>query len=375
MFRLIKETSKGKARLGELHTDHGIIPTPIFMPVGTVGTVKAIDRKTLADKVKAPVILGNTYHLYLRPGNLIMEQAGGLHAFMNWPGALLTDSGGYQVFSLSAIRKLEPDGVVFKSHIDGSLHKFTPSNVIEAQRIMGSDIMMVLDECPPFPATKEYVAKSLELTHRWASESLESFQNSQNRYSHKQQIFGICQGGVFPGLRKESIEILSQMDFDGMAIGGLSVGEPADNMYEITDICTDVLPTDKPRYLMGVGTPADLLESVARGVDMFDCVMPTRNARNGMLFTRNGIINIKNAKWKTCFDPADPEFPSDLCTDHSMAYVHHLFRAGEILGIQLATSHNLTFYLWLMQTIREKIRNETFYTWYPSMAAILKKRV
>lgn len=375
MFQLIKETTKGKARRGEIQTDHGSIPTPIFMPVGTAGTVKAVDTHTLTGKIKAPIILGNTYHLYLRPGTDIMKQAGGLHSFMNWPGALLTDSGGYQVFSLSEIRKLEADGVVFKSHLDGSSHKFTPSQVIETQRVFGSDIMMVLDECPPYPATEDYVRKSLQLTHRWAEESVHAFRNSQDRYGHRQFLYGICQGGVFPGLRRESVETLSRMDFDGMAIGGLSVGEPSEKMYEITDISTDLLPTDKPRYLMGVGTPADLLESVARGVDMFDCVMPTRNARNGMLFTRNGIINMKNAKWKTHFGSADEGFPSDLCSNHTLAYVHHLFRASEILGLQLASAHNLTFYLWLMEEIRRQIEADTYEEWYPNMARQVATRL
>ena len=375
VFRLIKETSKGKARRGEMLTGHGTIPTPIFMPVGTAGSVKAVDTATLTGKINAPIILGNTYHLYLRPGTGVMEQAGGLHAFMNWPGALLTDSGGYQVFSLSDIRKVEADGVVFKSHLDGSTHKFTPAQVVETQRIFGSDIMMVLDECPPYPAEESYVRKSLELTHRWAGESLRAFRQSPARYGHRQYLFGICQGGVYPDLRRNSVEVLSGMDFDGMAIGGLSVGEPVEKMYEITDLSTDLLPRDKPRYLMGVGTPGDLLESVARGVDMFDCVMPTRNARNGMLFTRNGIINVRNARWKTHFAPADDGFHSDLCTGHTMAYLHHLFRAGEILGIQLATAHNLTFYLWLMEQVRSHILDDTYYEWYPGMVAKVTARV
>ncbi len=375
MFQLIKETSKGKARLGELHTSHGTIPTPVFMPVGTAGSVKAVDTHTLTEKIRAPIILGNTYHLYLRPGTAILEQGGGLHRFMNWPGALLTDSGGYQVFSLSEIRKLETDGVVFKSHLDGSQHKFTPSRVIHTQRIFGSDIMMVLDECPPFPASESYVKKSLELTHHWAADSINAFRNSTDRYGHRQFLFGICQGGVYSDLRRQSINVLSQMEFDGMAIGGLSVGEPSESMYEITDLSTDLLPRDKPRYLMGVGTPADLLESVARGVDMFDCVMPTRNARNGMLFTRNGIINIKNAKWKTHFAPADEGFHTDLCLHHTMAYVHHLFRAGEILGLQLATAHNLTFYLWLMKEMRRHIHEESFGDWYPVMVRQVSRRL
>ncbi len=374
MFQLTKETTKGKARRGVLQTDHGAIQTPIFMPVGTAGTVKAVDSLTLTDKIKAPVILGNTYHLYLRPGNEIMQHAGGLHQFMNWPGALLTDSGGYQVFSLSDIRKLEQDGVVFKSHLDGSEHKFTPANVIETQRILGSDIMMTLDECPPYPATEAYVSNSLDLTHRWARDCFHAFKNGTERFGHRQFLFGITQGGIYPDLRRQSIQTLSETDFDGMAIGGLSVGEPPEKMYEITDLSTDYLPRNKPRYLMGVGTPADLLESVARGVDMFDCVMPTRNARNGMLFTADGIINLKNARWKTHFESADPDFPSDLCQNHTLAYLHHLFRAGEILGIQLATAHNLTFYLWLMEQIRNHIDDDTYNEWYPAMAENVRKR-
>ncbi len=375
MFQLIKETTKGKARLGKLVTDHGTIPTPIFMPVGTAGTVKALDNATLVDKINAPLILGNTYHLYLRPGIDIMDRAGGLHRFMNWPGALLTDSGGYQVFSLSANRKLESDGVIFKSHLDGSRHKFTPSNVISSQRNFGSDIMMVLDECPPYPASKNYVRQSLDLTHRWARDCYDSYTSSTDRYGHRQFLFGITQGGVYPELRNQSIRELSEIDFDGLAIGGLSVGEPAELMYEITDISTDTLPRDKPRYLMGVGTPVDLLESVARGVDMFDCVMPTRNARNGMLFTRNGIINIKNAHWKSHFESADPHFPSDLCRNHTMAYLHHLFKAGEILGLQLASAHNLTFYMWLMKEIRRHIAEDTYDEWYQGMIANVGRRI
>ena len=375
MFHLIKETTKGKARLGELKTDHGTIPTPIFMPVGTAGSVKAVDTSTLAHKIKAPIILGNTYHLYLRPGNETMQQAGGLHKFMNWPGALLTDSGGYQVFSLSDIRKLESDGVVFQSHIDGSRHKFTPENVVETQRILGSDIMMVLDECPPYQADESYVRKSLDLTHRWAETSWKAFRSSTERYGYRQSLFAITQGGVYPELRKQSVRTLTEIEFDGMAIGGLSVGEPADLMYDITDLSTDLMPRNKARYLMGVGTPADLLESVARGVDMFDCVIPTRNARNGMIFTKNGSINIRNARWKNHFNSADPEFGSDLCKNHTMAYLHHLFKAGEILGLQLATAHNLTFYLWLMEQIRIHIEADTYYEWYPGMADMARKKI
>ena len=374
MFRLIKEMSKGKARTGELTTGHGVIPTPVFMPVGTAGTVKSVDFITLAEKIRSQIILGNTYHLYLRPGSDIIHKAGGLHAFMNWTGALLTDSGGYQVFSLSEIRKLEEDGVIFQSHLDGSRHKFTPQGVIETQRFFGSDIMMVLDECPPYPAEREYVRQSLTLTHRWAEESIRAFRDTRSLYGHRQFLFGIAQGGTYPQLRKESMEFLSELDFDGMAIGGLSVGEPAPIMYDITDQCTDWMPRHKPRYLMGVGTPADLLECVARGIDMFDCVMPTRNARNGMLFTRHGTLNIRNAKWKDHFHSPDPEFESDLCRYHTMAYLHHLFKSGEILGIQLASAHNLTFYTWLMGQMRDHIINDTFYDWYPDTAKSVKTK-
>ncbi|MDI6402549.1 tRNA guanosine(34) transglycosylase Tgt [Balneolaceae bacterium ANBcel3] len=375
MFQLLKETSSGKARAGLLNTGHGTLPTPIFMPVGTAGTVKAVDNRTLQEKVQAPIILGNTYHLYLRPGNAIMAEAGGLHSFMNWQGALLTDSGGYQVYSLSDIRTLENDGVIFKSHLDGSRHKFTPENVVETQRILGSDIMMVLDECPPYPSSYEYVKKSLVLTHRWAQKSVEAYKNSESRYGHKQYLFGIVQGGTYSDLRKESVLALSEMEFSGLAIGGLSVGEPPEVMYEVSDVATDILPKDKPRYLMGVGTPSDILNGIARGIDMFDCVMPTRNARNGMLFTENGIINIRNAKWKSHFASADPGFPSDLCQLHTMAYVHHLFKSGEILGLQLASAHNLMFYLWLVREARKHILDDTFDSWYPAMDKKVKHRL
>lgn len=345
------------------------------MPVGTSGTVKAVDTEKLIDIIQAPLILGNTYHLYLRPGNDIMKKAGGLHSFMNWPKALLTDSGGYQVFSLSAMRKMEEDGVVFKSHLDGSRHRFTPENVIETQRILGSDIMMVLDECPPYPSQKSFLIESLDRTHRWAKESFKAFSNTTSRYEHRQYIFGITQGGMEPELRQQSAGFLADIGFDGIAIGGLSVGEPKHLMYDMTDISTEVLPQNKPRYLMGVGTPADLLESVARGVDMFDCVMPTRNARNGMIFTRHGIINIRNAKWKNHFSSPDSGFYSTLCRCHTMAYLHHLFRCDEILGIQLASEHNLTFYLWLMEQIRLHIDDDSYYNWYPEVKKEVERRI
>lgn len=345
------------------------------MPVGTLGTVKAVSQYELYNNVQAPIILGNTYHLYLRPGTDILHQAGGLHQFMNWQGSLLTDSGGYQVFSLSDIRKLHEEGVSFKSHIDGSSHLFTPENVVDTQRILGSDIMMVLDECPPYPSEESYTHNSMELTHRWAARGRDHFQKTTPLYGHDQSQFGIVQGGTFPELRKQSCSSIAELDFEGNAIGGLSVGEPTDIMYEMSDLCTDILPADKPRYLMGVGTPANLLENVARGVDMFDCVMPTRNARNGMLFTRNGIINLKNAKWKTCFESPDPGFESETCRSYTLGYLHHLFKSDEILGLRLATLHNLMFYTWLMNQIREKINDNSFHQWYNVEAEELSRRL
>lgn len=345
------------------------------MPVGTLATVKGIHQSDLKNKVKAQIILGNTYHLYLRPGNTIMRAAGGLHQFMNWDGPILTDSGGYQVFSLSENRKLEEKGATFKSHIDGSKHQFTPENVIETQRVLGSDIMMVLDECPPYPCDENYARNSMHLTHRWASRCLTAFRETDGLYGHRQHLFGIVQGSVYPQLRRESSKAIADLDFHGNAIGGLSVGEPAHLMYEMTDLVTDLLPEHKPRYLMGVGTPANLLHNIARGVDMFDCVMPTRNARNGMIFTRNGTINLRNAKWKSAFESADEGFESDLCSQHTLAYMHHLIRCGELLGMELASLHNLTFYLWLMAEVRQHIDNDTFEAWYPAMAETLDRRL
>lgn len=375
MFRIEKVSDKTKARKGLLETDHGSIETPIFMPVGTLGTVKAVNQDDLKNKVKAQIILGNTYHLYLRPGNKIMQDAGGLHNFMGWDQPILTDSGGYQIFSLSDIRELREEGAEFQSHLDGSKHLFSPENVVDTQRILGSDIMMILDECPPYPAEYDYVKKSMGLTHRWAERGRKQFEQTEPLYGHNQMQFGIVQGGTFEDLRKESSEFMASLDFEGLAIGGLSVGEPTDLMYEVTAYNTDFLPKDKPRYLMGVGTPGNLLQCVALGIDMFDCVMPTRNARNGMLFTRNGTINIRNAKWKNHHKPLDPDFPSDACQRYKMSYVHHLFRNDELLGLELASKHNLTFYLWLMQTIREKISEGTFADWYPGMMETVERRI
>jgi queuine tRNA-ribosyltransferase len=375
LFSLTKKADQTKARLGKIETAHGEVETPIFMPVGTLGTVKGVSQDDLHQKIKAQIILGNTYHLYLRPGNEIMKAAGGLHRFMGWDGPILTDSGGYQIFSLADIRNLKERGATFQSHLDGSKHLFTPENVVDTQRVLGSDIMMILDECPPWPAEYDYVKNSMDLTHRWAKRGREAFLNSDSLYEHKQHQFGIVQGGTHKELRKESSDHMVALDFEGLAIGGLSVGEPTDIMYEITDFNTDYLPDDKPRYLMGVGTPANLLQCVAFGIDMFDCVMPTRNARNGMLFTRHGKINVRNAKWKHHHKPLDSDFPSDLSTRYNMSYIHHLIKSNELLGLELTSLHNLTFYLWLMEQIRDKIRNETFHSWYPGMMRQVEERL
>lgn len=375
MYTLLSSCSTSKARLGKLTTQHGEIETPIFMPVGTLATVKAVSQDQLVDKIKAQIILGNTYHLYLRPGCEIITNAGGLHKFMHWNKPILTDSGGYQIFSLSANRKLEEEGAFFKSHIDGSKHLFTPENVVEIQRVLGSDIMMLLDECPPYPSTYAYAKSSMELTHRWAKRGRKHFLETTQHYDHTQFQFGIVQGGTYKDLRIESTKFMADQDFEGIAIGGLSVGEPIPLMYELTDLNTDYLPKNKARYLMGVGTPSNLIEGVARGIDMFDCVMPTRNARNGMVFTRHGRVNLRNAKWKDHHNVFDPDFPSDLCSKYSMAYIHHLIKANEIFGLSLASQHNLTFYLWLMEEIRTHIKNDTFGEWYPKMAQQLDIRL
>lgn len=345
------------------------------MPVGTLASVKAVKQDDLKEKIKAQIILGNTYHLYLRPGCDIMESAGGLHSFMNWDRPILTDSGGYQVFSLSDNRELTEEGAEFKSHLDGSKHMFTPENVVDIQRTLGSDIMMVLDECPPYPCSYEYAKESMELTHRWEKRGREAFLNTDPKYVHTQAQFGIVQGSTFEDLRIESAKRVTDMDFEGIAIGGLSVGEPTDLMYEMTDLNTDYLPEEKPRYLMGVGKPANLLHCIARGVDMFDCVLPTRNARNGQIFTKNGYVNISNAKWKNHHEPLDPDFQSDLCSKYKMSYIHHLFRNNELLGLELASLHNLTFYLWLMDEVKERIANNTFANWYKDMANRVGRKI
>jgi queuine tRNA-ribosyltransferase len=352
-----------KARAGVLETPHGKIQTPIFMPVGTIGSVKAVTQQDLKEDVKAQIILGNTYHLYLRPGTQILEQAGGLHKFMNWDGPILTDSGGYQVYSLSKNRKINTEGVVFKSHIDGSKHTFTPENVMDIQRSIGADIIMAFDECPPYPCDKTYARESLHITNQWLDRCFKRLDETTPLYGHEQALFPIVQGSVFPDLRKESAEYIANKGAFGNAIGGLSVGEPHEMMYEMTDLVCSILPADKPRYLMGVGTPANILECIALGVDMFDCVMPTRNARNGMLFTWNGTINMKNKKWENDFSPLDESGDSYVDSYYTKAYVRHLFAANEILALQIASVHNLNFYLRLVETAREKIIEGTFAAW------------
>ncbi len=362
--------SDGKARAGIVSTERGDIPTPIFMPVGTQGTVKAIENREL-DEVGAKIILGNTYHLYLRPGLEIIERAGGLHQFINWNHPILTDSGGYQVFSLSDLRGISEEGVRFKSHIDGSQHLFTPESVVDMQRTLGSDIMMVLDECTPYPCDEEYAGKSNELTLRWAERCKIQMERSSAKYGKQQSVFAIVQGSVYESIRERSAEALVGMGFDGFAIGGLSVGEPSDAMYRMTEVCTAILPSDRPRYLMGVGTPENILESIERGVDMFDCVLPTRNGRNAVLFTRNGKLNMKNAGHAFDFMPPDAECACYTCRNFSRAYIRHLFKSQEILGLQLATIHNLHFYLWLVRSAREAILEDRFAEWKSGMLRFL----
>ena len=375
MFQLHTTCSTSKARLGSLTTDHGVIETPIFMPVGTLGTVKGVSQDRLKDPIQAQIILGNTYHLYLRPGTEVIQASGGLHGFMNWDRPILTDSGGYQIFSLSDIRTLDEEGAHFKSHLDGSKHLFTPENVVDIQRVLGSDIMMILDECPPYPSDYAYAKNSMELTHRWAKRGRKQFLETQALYGHRQFQFGIVQGGTYKDLRIASAEFMAEQNFEGIAIGGLSVGEPIPLLYEMTDVNTDFMPKEKARYLMGVGTPANLLESIARGVDMFDCVMPTRNARNGTIFTREGKVNLRNSKWKNHHSPLDPDFPSDLCQKYHMSYIHHLLKSNELFGMTLASEHNLQFYLWLMKEVREHIKNDTFASWYPHMVTQLESKI
>lgn len=374
-FKLETSDKFSKARAGELTTDHGTIQTPIFMPVGTAGTVKAVHQRELENDIKAQIILGNTYHLYLRPGLDIIEKAGGLHKFNGWNKPILTDSGGYQVYSLSEVRKIKEEGVTFRSHIDGSKHLFTPESVMDIQRTIGADIIMAFDECTPYPCEYGYARKSIEMTHRWLKRCCDRFDSTEPKYGYSQTLFPIVQGSVYKDLRKKSAEVIASFEREGNAIGGLSVGEPAEDMYAMTEIVCDILPYEKPRYLMGVGTPVNILENIALGIDMFDCVMPTRNARNGMLFTRNGFINIRNEKWKDDFSPIDPD--SDLFADltYSKAYLRHLITSKEILGAQIATLHNLHFYIWLVAEARKKIISGEFYNWKNTMTKQLSQRL
>ncbi|MFK7848002.1 MAG: tRNA guanosine(34) transglycosylase Tgt [Rhodothermales bacterium] len=374
-FDLEQRDPDSLARAGKVYTDHGIIETPIFMPVGTVGSVKGVTPAELESEIQAQIILGNTYHLYLRPGADLLEQAGGLHKFMQWSGPILTDSGGYQIFSLASRRKLTEEGALFQSHIDGSKHQFTPESVVDMQRSIGSDIMMVLDECPPADASMSYVKESNEMTMRWAARCKAQAAATSHKYGHAQYLFPIVQGGVFPEIRKDSAKRLVEMEFPGYAIGGLSVGEPAEQMYAMVEVATQYLPESKPRYLMGVGTPANLLENIARGIDMFDCVMPTRNGRNGMLFTTEGIINIRNKKWHDNFSVIDPGLPGYNAQTFSKAYLRHLFIAGELLGLQIASIQNLSFYLWLMKEARKAIIEQRFTSWKNEIQPKVSRRL
>jgi len=374
-FDLIKEDKKTNARRGVLHTDHGDIPTPIFMPVGTLGTVKGVHYRDLINEVKAKIVLSNTYHLYLRPGTEVIKAAGGLHKFAGIDLPILTDSGGYQVFSLSENRKLTEEGAHFKSHIDGSKHLFTPENVVDIQRILGSDIMMALDECTAYPVDKDEARKSMELTHKWLERGWKHFEETKPLWGHNQAYFPIVQGSVFEDLRRESAKFISSFPAVGYAIGGLSVGEPAGIMYDMIEVVNEILPQDKPRYLMGVGTPANILEAVERGVDMFDCVMPTRNGRNGMLFTYKGIINIKNEKWKYDFSPIDEDGEAFVDRHYSKAYLRHLMVSNEMLGAQIASIHNLSFYLRLVSDIRKHIEAGDFKEWKDSIIEQVQTRL
>ena len=374
-FTILKKDINSKARLGKLKTDHGEINTPIFMPVGTSGTVKGVHQHELMNDTAAKIVLGNTYHLYLRPGLDTIQKSGGLHKFIGWNRPLLTDSGGYQVYSLSSRRKIEEKGVKFQSHINGSYHFFTPEYAIDIQRTIGADIIMAFDECTPYPCDFKYAKKSMELTHRWLKRCCDRFDMTNEKYNYKQTLFPIVQGSIYKDLRKKSADQIASFNRDGNAIGGLSVGEPHDLMYEMTEIACSILPTDKPRYLMGVGTPVNLLENIALGVDMFDCVMPTRNARNGMLFTSEGTINLKNKKWKEDFSELDKNGTSFVDNTYSKAYVHHLFKSNEILAKQIASLHNIRFYLWLMEQTKLHLKNGTFTDWKNKMVKKLNIRL
>ena len=374
-FDLLSTDAGSKARAGTITTDHGKIETPIFMPVGTVASVKGVHQRELKEEINPDIILGNTYHLYLRPQTEILKKAGGLHKFMNWDRNILTDSGGYQVYSLSARRKIKEEGVKFKSHIDGSYHTFTPENVMEIQRAIGADIIMAFDECTPYPCDYKYAKRSMHMTHRWLDRCVNHLQKVDPLYGFDQTLFPIVQGSTYKDLRKQSAEYIASVGAEGNAIGGLSVGEPAEEMYAMTEVVTEILPEDKPRYLMGVGTPINILENIALGVDMFDCVMPTRNARNGMLFTAHGTINIKNKKWEDDFSPIDEMGITFVDREYSKAYVRHLFSVNELLGKQIATIHNLGFYLWLVREARKHILAGDFTTWKNMMVKQMDKRL
>lgn len=374
-FELQAQDPASNARAGKVTTAHGEILTPIFMPVGTAGTVKAVHQRELKEDIQAQIILGNTYHLYLRPGLKVLENAGGLHKFNGWDKPILTDSGGYQVFSLSGTRKIIEEGVKFKSHLDGSTHLFTPENVMDTQRTIGADIIMAFDECTPYPCEYDYAKNSMHRTHRWLERCCKQFDATEGKYGFEQTLFPIVQGSTFKDLRTQSAEFIASMNREGNAIGGLSVGEPADMMYEMTDLVCSILPKDKPRYLMGVGTPANILENIALGVDMFDCVLPTRNARNGMLFTTQGIINIRNERWKNDFSPIDEELGGYTSSFYTKAYLRHCMHAQEYLGGMIASVHNLTFYLWLVKQAREQIMAGTFASWKNVMVEKLMTRL
>ncbi|RYU76775.1 tRNA guanosine(34) transglycosylase Tgt [Hymenobacter persicinus] len=374
-FDLVAHDPQTKARAGVVHTAHGAIETPIFMPVGTAGTVKAVQQRDLTHDVQAQIILGNTYHLYLRPGLDVLRAAGGLHKFNGWDRPILTDSGGYQVYSLSGTRKIKEEGVKFRSHIDGSQHLFSPEGVMDIQRTIGADIMMAFDECTPWPCEYDYASRSLDMTHRWLKRCIQRFDSTEGHYGYDQTLFPIVQGSTFKDLRIKSAEFIAEQGREGNAIGGLSVGEPAEQMYEMTELVCDILPADKPRYLMGVGTPANILENIALGVDMFDCVMPTRNARNGMLFTTQGIMNITNKKWQLNFEPIDATLGGYVSTFYSRSYVRHLFQSQEMLGPQIASIHNLSFYLWLVKQAREQIVAGTFREWKEKMVKQVMTRL
>ena len=374
-FSVSGRDSRTEARAGHIETDHGPIETPVFMPVGTLGSVKAVDSRTLLQDVRAQIVLGNAYHLYLRPGPALIEQAGGLHRLMAWPGPILTDSGGYQVFSLGGHRTLSEEGVAFRSHLDGSSHFLTPESAMDIQRSIGADIMMVLDECPAADVSREYARTSHEMTLRWAARCKKRFEETEPLYEHRQALFPIVQGTVFPDIRQESARRLVDMDFPGYAIGGLSVGEPDHEMYAMVEVVNEILPADKPRYLMGVGTPENLLENIARGVDMFDCVMPTRNGRNGMLFTTEGIINIRNLKWRDDFSPLDPGLDGYVSRTFSKAYVRHLFMVNEILGLYIASVQNLSLYTSLMRKAREAILDGSFLSWKKEIRPLISRRL